>query len=82
MIKTNFFRYSIISKGKYDMPLNSIKCGKEYFCAVKENKYIDVHLAIGSNTFVISLKFLDGSFQRSLVGHNLRIRGKKCEFEK
>ena len=43
------FRYSIISKSKFDLPLLSLKCGKEYVCLVKENKYIEVFSMNGKN---------------------------------
>ena len=40
-------RYSVLSKSNYDLPLLSIKCGKEYVCIVKENKFIDIYSVSG-----------------------------------
>ena len=42
-----FNRYSVISKGNFDLPILSVKCGKEYLCVVKENKFLDIYSLSG-----------------------------------
>lgn len=34
-------------KSKFDLPLLTVKSGKEYVCLVKENRFIEVYSIIG-----------------------------------